>query len=119
MPGSLLIKRGDLFRVHLSGTKGSEQSGRRPVCVIQNDVGNALAPTVIVAPLSSKHLEKEYPTNVFVPKDSAGLSSDSVVLLSQIRSIDKGRLNKKIGSLPENLMVKVDQAIRVSLALLP
>ncbi len=86
------IKRGDVFYVNLDPTKGSEQAGTRPVLVIQNDVGNDYAPTVIVAPLTTKSFTKRYPTNVNIPKGTAGLKADSTVLLSQIRTIDKGRL---------------------------
>mgnify|MGYP001596024087 CR=1 FL=1 len=90
------IKRGDLFWVDLDPTRGSEQAGRRPVLVIQNDIGNEVAPTTIVAPLTTKSFTKEYPTNVHLPKGISGLKSDSTVLLSQIRTIDKARLEKKI-----------------------
>ena len=113
----MLIKRGDLFWVNLNPTRGSEQSGRRPVLVIQNDIGNELAPTVIIAPVTTKGFTKEYPTNVHIPKGAAGLKSDSTILLSQIRTIDKSRLEKKIGHLPESYLKKVDGAIKVSLGL--
>ena len=111
------IRRGDIFYVDLNPVKGSEQAGRRPVLVIQNDIGNAHAPTAIIAPLTTKKLSKEYPTNVHVKKGVAGLREDSCVLLSQIRTIDKTRLEKKIGSLPSDLMRNVDEAIRISLGL--
>src|SRR5207249_3273678 len=100
IPSNILIKRGELFWVNLNPSKGWEQAGRRPVLVIQNDIGNELAPTTIVAPLTTKSLSKEYPTNANVPKGTAGLKSDSTVLLSQIRTIDKIRLEAKIGFLP-------------------
>ena len=111
------IKRGDLFWVNLDPARGSEQRGRRPVLVIQNDIGNEVAPTTIVAPLTTKSFSKEYPTNVNLPKGMAGLNVNSTVLLSQIRTIDKNRLEKKIGYLPENYIQKVDQALRISLGL--
>ena len=111
------IKRGDIFYVDLNPAKGSEQAGRRPVVVIQNDVGNEYAPTVIIAPFTTKKLSKEYPTNVLVKKGVGGLKEDSACLLSQIRTIDKARLEKKTGSLTKDLMVKVDEAIRISLGL--
>lgn len=111
------IKRGDIYYVDLDPVKGSEQSGRRPVIVIQNDIGNAFSPTVIIAPLTTKRFSREYPTNVDLSKGAAGLREDSTVLLSQIRTIDKKRLGKKIGSLEPELMKRVDEAIKVSLAL--
>ncbi len=111
------IKRGDIFWVDLAPTQGSEQAGRRPVLVIQNDTGNEFAPTVIVAPLTTKNFLKEYPTNVSLPKVASGLKENSTVLLSQIRTLDKKRLEKKIGHLPADFLGKVDQAIRISLGL--
>ena len=111
------VKRGDIFYVDLNPTKGSEQSGRRPVLVIQNDIGNEYSPTVIIAPLTTKKLSKEYPTNVHLKKGVAGLKEDSTVLFSQIRTIDKTRLEKKIGSLSKDFISKVDEAIRASLGL--
>ncbi len=111
------IRRGDIFYADLNPAKGSEQAGRRPVIVIQNDIGNMHAPTVIIAPLTTKKLSKEYPTNVYVKKGTAGLKEDSCILLSQIRTIDKIRLEKKIGGMPSDLMLKVDEAIEISLGL--
>lgn len=113
----MLIRRGDLFWVDLAPTQGSEQAGRRPVVVIQNDTGNSFAPTVIVAPMTTKSFLKEYPTNVSVPKGESGLKEDSTVLLSQIRTLDKKRLEKKIGHLSGDHLGKVDQAIKISLGL--
>ena len=111
------IRRGDLFWINLDLTRGSEQAGRRPVLVIQNDIGNQVAPTTIIAPLTTKSFSKEYPTNVPLPKGTAGLKSDSTVLLSQIRTVDKSRLLKKIGGLDETTMNKVDRAVKISLGL--
>jgi mRNA interferase MazF len=111
------IKRGDIFYVDLNPTKGSEQSGRRPVLVIQNNVGNEAAPTVIIAPLTTKKFSKEYPTNVHIKKGIANLKEDSVVLLSQIRTIDKIRLERKVGSLPSRVLEMVDEAIKISIGL--
>ena len=113
----MLIKRSDLFWTDLIMTRGSEQTGRRPVLVIQNNTGNELAATTIIAPLTTKKFFKEYPTNVSVPKGISGLKSDSTVLLHQIRTIDKARLEKKIGFISEPYMKKVDQAIKISLGL--
>jgi len=112
------IKRGDLFWVDLDPAKGSEQAGRRPVLVIQNDTGNEFAPTVIVAPVTTKSFTKQYPTNVHLPKTTSGLKEDSTVLLSQIRTLDKKRLEKKIGHLSGNHLREIDQAIKISLGLL-
>lgn len=111
------IRRGELFWVDLNPIKGSEQAGRRPVLVIQNDIGNAVAPTVIVAPLTTKSFTKDYPINVHVPRGVAGLKEHSTVLLSQIRTIDKSRLEHKIGRLPPAYLQEVNQAISVSLGL--
>lgn len=85
--------------------------------VLQNDIGNESAPTVIVAPLTTKSFSKEYPTNVNLPKGISGLKQDSTILLSQIHTIDQSRLEKKIGRLPEAYLKKMDRAIRVSLGL--
>ena len=111
------IKRGELFWVNLNPSKGSEQSGRRPVVILQNNIGNELAPTTIVAPLTTKSFVKEYPTNVNLPKGTATLKSDSTILLSQVRTIDKMRLEEKIGVLPSVYVEKVDRALRISLGL--
>jgi len=113
----MLIKRGDLFWVNLDPTRGSEQAGRRPVLVIQNDIGNEVAPTTIIAPLTTKSFSKEYPTNVHLPSGIGGLKSNSTILLSQIRTIDKSRLQKKIGHLSETYLEKVNRAIKISLGL--
>ena len=113
----MLIKRGDLFWVNLDPTRGSEQAGRRPVLVIQNDIGNEVAPTTIIAPLTTKSFSRIYPTSVRIPKGVSGLAVDSTVLLSQIRTIDKTRLEQKIGFLPPTYLEKVDGAIKVSLGL--
>lgn len=114
----MLIRRGDLFWVDLDPTKGSEQAGRRPVAIIQNDIGNAVAPTVIIAPLTTTRFSKEYPVNVAVPRGTAGLREDSTVLLSQIRTIDKSRLGRKIGHLPLTCVQHVNRAICISLGLM-
>ena len=113
----MLIKRGDLFWVNLNPVKGSEQAGRRPVLITQNDIGNELSPTTILAPLTTKSFAKEYPTNVNLPKGTGGLKVNSTVLMSQIRTIDKTRLEEKIGALPSAYLEKVNRAIKVSLGL--
>ena len=111
------IRRGDLFWVDLDPTKGLEQAGRRPVLVIQNDIGNEVAPTVIVAPLTTKSFTKEYPISVHVPRSIGGLKENSTILFSQIRTIDKSRLDRKIGRLPPVYLQKVNHAISISLGL--
>ena len=111
------IRRGDLFWVDLNPIKGSEQAGRRPVLVIQNDTGNEIAPTVIIAPLTTRQFSKPFPVNVHVPRGTAGLKADSTILLSQIRTIDKSRLDRKIGHLPGGYLNHVNQAIAISLGL--
>ena len=116
-PSSSLIKRGDLFWVDLSPTRGAEQAGRRPVLVIQNDIGNQWAQTTIIAPLTTRDFPKEYPTNVHLPKGTGGLKTDSTVLLSQIRTLDKSRLEEKIGHIPVEYAQKVSRAIKTNLGL--
>jgi len=116
-PSAISIRRGDLFWVNLNPTRGSEQAGRRPVLILQNNIGNEAAPTTIIAPLTTKSFAKEYPTNVHLSKGTAGLKADSTVLLSQIRTIDKIRLEERIGSLPNSYMDRVEQAIKISLGL--
>ncbi len=111
------IKRGDLYWVNLDPVKGSEQAGRRPVLVLQNDIGNQYSPTTIIAPLTTTKFPKEYPTNVLLVKGTGGLKSDSTVLLSQIRVIDKIRLESKIGRLTKKWMEKVEVALKASLDL--
>ncbi|MBI4342957.1 MAG: type II toxin-antitoxin system PemK/MazF family toxin [Candidatus Omnitrophica bacterium] len=111
------IRRGDLFWVDLNPTQGAEQAGRRPVLVIQNDVGNEFAPTTIIAPLTTTSFTKEYPINVDIPRGVAGLARESTILLSQIRTIDKSRLGRKIGRLPSSYLQRVNHAIGISLGL--
>ena len=112
------IRRGDLFWADFDPAKGSEQAGRRPAVVIQNDIGNAVAPTVIVAPLTTKHFTTNPLTKVPVPRGVAGLREPSVMLFSQIRTIDKSRLEGKIGRLPPTYLQQVNRAIAISLGLI-
>ncbi len=113
----MMIKRGDVFWVNLDPIKGSEQAGRRPVIVVQNDVSNEFAATTIVVPTTTTTYAKEYPTNVFIHKGIGGLKADSTALLQQIRVIDKTRLESKLGHLPSAIIHKIDFALKVSLAL--
>mgnify|MGYP000159828738 FL=1 len=109
------IKRGQIYYADLSPIVGSEQDGCRPVLILQNDMGNRFSPTTIVAPITSTKLNTHFPTHVRV--DIEGLVSGSVVLLEQIRTIDKRRLDEYVGKLDKNLMGKVDHAIITSLGI--
>ena len=111
------IKRNDIFLARLNPVEGSEQGGIRPCLIIQNNILNKFSPLTIIAPITSKIYEKEYPTNVEIKKEESGLKIDSTILLNQIRTIDKKRIIKKINSLNEFIMKKVDLAIRISLGL--
>ncbi len=111
------IIRGEIVIVNLEPVEGSEQGGIRPVLIIQNDVLSKHAPTTIIAPITSKEYSKEYPTNVIIKKEDSKLNKDSTILLNQIRTIDKKRIIKKISSLDNFTMNKVDKAIKISLGL--
>lgn len=111
------VKRGDIFYADLSPVVGSEQGGMRPVLIIQNDMGNRHSPTVIAAAITSQTGKARLPTHINLTGNSYGLSRDSVVLLEQIRTIDKKRLREHMGRLDEALMSKVDDAIAVSFGL--
>ena len=111
------IKRGDIFYADLSPVIGSEQGGLRPVLIIQNDVGNRYSPTVIAAAITSKMGKAKLPTHIDVYADRAGLSKDSVILLEQVRTLDKRRLRERIGHLDDGAMTQVNSAISVSFGL--
>lgn len=111
------IKRGDIFYADLSPVIGSEQGGLRPVLIVQNDIGNKYSPTVIAAAITSKMNKTKLPTHIDVPGEDAGLARDSIILLEQIRTIDKKRLKEKMGHLDEATMVDVNTAIEVSFGL--
>ncbi len=111
------VKRGDIYYADLSPVVGSEQGGLRPVLIIQNDVGNKYSPTVIAAAITSRLGKTRLPTHIDIYADKAGLSKDSVVLLEQIRTLDKRRLKEKMGHLDEAAMHRVDTAIAVSFGL--
>lgn len=114
---TVIVKRGDIFYADLSPVVGSEQGGVRPVLVVQNDVGNKYSPTIIIAAITSQINKAKLPTHVEVIGDDYGLSKDSVVLLEQVRTIDKRRLKERIGHLDETLMNRVDEALRISVGL--
>ena len=111
----MTIKRGELYYADLSPVVGSEQGGIRPVLVVQNDVGNKYSPTVIAAAVTSKINKAKLPTHIELPSNTYGLQKDSVILLEQIRTLDKRRLKERIGELSETTMNRVDNAILISL----
>lgn len=112
-----MIRRGDIFYAELNPVIGSEQGGTRPVLVISNNTGNRHSPTVIVAAITSRvHTKAKLPTHTEV-RDFEGLDKDSVVLLEQIRTIDKQRLKQYMGLMPDNIMARVDKALAISISL--
>lgn len=113
----LLVKKGDLYFADLSPVIGSEQGGVRPVLVVQNDVGNKYSPTIIVAAVTSQKNKANLPTHVEIAADGNGLSKNSVVLLEQLRTIDKKRLKERIGTLDHDRLPDVDEALGVSLGI--
>jgi mRNA interferase MazF len=110
-----MVKRGELYYADLSPVVGSEQGGIRPVLIVQNDVGNKYSPTVIAAAITSQLNKTRLPTHVDLQGQSHGLPKNSVVLLEQIRTLDKKRLKEKIGELSGDLMTKVNESLLVSL----
>lgn len=113
----MIVHRGDIYYADLSPVVGSEQGGVRPVLIVQNDVGNKFSPTVIAAAITSQKDKANLPTHIEVSTGSSGLMRDSVVLLEQVRTLDKHRLKEKMGKLDPSSMQKVDHAISVSLGL--
>ncbi len=111
------IKRGEIYYADLSPVVGSEQGGVRPVLIVQNDVGNRYSPTVIAAAITSQHEKAQLPTHIKVNADGCGLAKDSIVLLEQVRTIDKQRLKEKMGTLDNTAMNRVDKALSVSFGL--
>ena len=109
------VRRGDIFYADLSPVVGSEQGGTRPVLIIQNDIGNRYSPTIIVCAVTSQLTKAKLPTHIEVAEGQFGLAKDSVILLEQIRTLDKRRLKSKIGNIDEKISDKVDRAILVSL----
>jgi mRNA interferase MazF len=112
------VKRGDVFYADLSPVVGSEQGGVRPVLVIQNDIGNRFSPTVIVAAITAQIQKAKLPTHVEIEAKEHGMERDSVILLEQIRTIDKQRLTDKITHLDDDTMRKVDEALQISVGLI-
>ncbi|MEK6264582.1 type II toxin-antitoxin system PemK/MazF family toxin [Clostridium sp.] len=114
---TVIVKRGDIFYADLSPVVGSEQGGVRPVIIIQNDIGNKYSPTIIIAAITSQINKAKLPTHVEISSEEYGLNKDSVVLLEQIRTLDKKRLKEKIGHMTDNDMKKVDTALLISVGL--
>lgn len=110
----MTVKRGDIYYADLSPVIGSEQGGIRPVLVVQNDVGNKYSPTIIAAAITSKINKAKMPTHIELSANEYGLNKDSVVLLEQIRTIDKQRLKERIGKLDAGMMVRIDKALFIS-----
>ena len=111
------VRRGDIYYADLSPVIGSEQGGIRPVLIVQNDVGNKFSPTVIAAAITSQRDKTNLPTHIKVDADGCCLAKDSIVLLEQVRTIDKQRLKEKMGSLDMGAMNKIDKALSVSFGL--
>ena len=112
------IKRGDIYYADLSPVVGSEQGGLRPVLIIQNDVGNRYSPTVIAAAITSRMGKARMPTHIDIYADKVGLAKDSVILLEQIRTLDKRRLRERMGHLDDEMMDRVNNAIAVSFGII-
>ncbi len=110
------IHRGDVYYADLSPVTGSEQGGIRPVLVVQNDVGNKFSPTIIIAPITSHMKKRNQPTHVSLPATD-GLSEDSMILLEQVRTIDRSRLDRRVSRISNHLMHEVDSALATSLGL--
>lgn len=111
------IKRGDIYYADLSPVVGSEQGGLRPVLIVQNDIGNRYSPTVIAAAITSKMSKARLPTHIDIYAKEVGLAKDSVILLEQVRTLDKRRLREKMGHLEDGTMKRVNEAISVSFGL--
>ena len=114
------VKRGEIYYADLSPVVGSEQGGVRPVLIIQNDTGNRYSPTVIAAAITSQTGKAKLPTHIELPvEEDCGLTKDSVVLLEQVRTLDKKRLRERMGRVDDRIMEKIDTAIAVSFGLPP
>lgn len=113
----MIVKRGEVYFADLSPVVGSEQGGVRPVLVIQNNIGNRFSPTVIVAAITAQIQKAKLPTHVEIEAEKYGFERDSVILLEQIRTIDKQRLTDKITQLDEQMMDKINDALEISVGL--
>ena len=114
----MTVRRGEIYYADLSPVIGSEQGGMRPVLIVQNDVGNKYSPTVIAAAITSQKYKTRLPTHISVNADNCGLQKDSVVLLEQVRTLDKPRLKERIGNLPDSEMKKINKSLSVRFELL-
>lgn len=114
----MVVRRGDIFYANLNPVLGSEQGGLRPVLIIQNDIGNTYSPTTIVAAITSKIKRAKLPTHIEISASQYKLEKDSVILLEQLRTIDKQRLKERIARLDEQAMESVNEAISISLGLI-
>lgn len=110
------IKRGDIYYAEINPVIGSEQGGNRPVLIISNDIGNKHSPTVIIAAITSKQTKSKLPTHFYL-SDIEGLPADSIVLLEQIRTIDKKRLREYLGTLDRRFLISADKALAISIGL--
>ncbi len=113
----MLVKRGEIYYADLSPVVGSEQGGVRPVLIFQNDIGNKHSPTVIAAAITSQKEKNKLPTHIELNASSCGLAKDSVVLLEQVRTLDKRRLKERMGELDSTAMSQVNNALSVSFGL--
>lgn len=113
----MMVKRGDIYYADLSPVVGSEQGGIRPVLIVQNDVGNKFSPTVIAAAITSQRDKNNLPTHIQVSASNCGLDKDSIVLLEQVRTLDKKRLKERMGNLDDRDMARINQALSVSFGL--
>lgn len=113
----MTVRRGDIYYADLSPVVGSEQGGLRPVLIVQNDVGNKFSPTVIAAAITSQRFKTNLPTHIRVNAVGSGLAKDSIILLEQVRTLDKKRLKEKMGNLDSTDMNRVDRALSVSLGI--
>ena len=113
----IMVKRGDIYFADLSPVIGSEQGGIRPVLVIQNNLGNHFSPTIIIAAITAKMAKPKLPTHIGIKSNGTGIERDSVILLEQIRTIDKSRLKEKVCHLDRCLMAEVDAALRISVGI--
>ncbi|MGB3161757.1 MAG: type II toxin-antitoxin system PemK/MazF family toxin [Carnobacterium sp.] len=112
-----MVRRGEIYYADLSPVVGSEQGGMRPVLIIQNNIGNHYSPTVIVAAITAKIQKAKMPTHVEISAEEFSLEKDSVVLLEQVRTIDKQRLKEKVTQLNQETMIKIDEALEISVGL--
>lgn len=113
----MTVKRGEIYYADLSPVVGSEQGGVRPVLIVQNDVGNKHSPTVIAAAITSQKEKTRLPTHISLDAERYGLAKDSIVLLEQVRTLDKKRLKERMGELDNNAMHRIDSALSVSFGL--